>query len=185
VNAPASTLIVRDAADRDVPRIAAIYAHHVLTGLASFEVVPPDAAEMARRRASVLDWELPYFVAEDEGGILGYAYAAPYRTRIGYRYTVEDSIYVDPAAVGRGVGRRLLEHLIEGCAACGCRQMVAVIGDTGNAASIRLHEACGFARVGMLPSVGFKFGRWVDSVLMQRGLGDGDRSPPGAGGARF
>jgi phosphinothricin acetyltransferase len=185
MNAPAGAIVVRDAGERDVPRIAAIYAHHVLTGLASFEVVPPDAAEMARRRASVLDWELPYFVAEDEGGILGYAYAAPYRTRIGYRYTVEDSIYVDPAAVGRGVGRRLLEHLIGACAARGCRQMVAVIGDTGNAASIRLHEACGFARVGMLPSVGFKFGRWVDSVLMQRGLGDADRSPPGAGGARF
>jgi L-amino acid N-acyltransferase YncA len=185
VNAPAAPLIVRDAGEQDVPRIAAIYATHVLTGLATFEVVPPDAAEMARRHAHVLAWELPYFVAEDQSGILGYAYAAPYRTRAGYRYTVEDSIYVDPAAVGRGVGRRLLERLIEACAACGCRQMVAVIGDTGNVASIGMHEACGFTRVGMLPSTGFKFGRWVDSVLMQRGLADGDRSPPGAGGARF
>jgi phosphinothricin acetyltransferase len=124
-------------------------------------------------------------VAEDDGGVLGYAYAAPYRTRAGYRYTVEDSIYVDPAAVGRGVGRRLLERLIEACVACGCRQMIAVIGDTDNSASIGMHEACGFARVGMLPSVGFKFGRWVDSVLMQRGLAEADRSPPGAGGAQF
>jgi L-amino acid N-acyltransferase YncA len=187
VNADArpASLVVRAAEERDVPGITAIYARHVLTGLATFEVVPPDDAEMARRRANVLASELPYFVAEDGGGILGYAYAAPYRTRVGYRYTVEDSIYVDPNAVGRGVGRRLLERLLEACAACGCRQMVAVIGDTDNRASIGLHEACGFTRVGTLPSVGFKFGRWVDSVLMQRGLADSDRSPPGAGGARF
>ena len=185
MNARTGDLVVRDADERDVPRITAIYAHHVLTGLATFEVVPPEDAEMARRRESVLGWALPYFVAEDASGVLGYAYAAPYRTRAGYRYTVEDSIYVDPAAVGRGVGRRLLERLIEACAACGCRQMIAVIGDTDNSASIGLHEACGFTRVGMLPSTGFKFGRWVDSVLMQRGLADADRSPPGAGGARF
>ena len=185
MNARTTELVVRDAGERDVPRITAIYAHHVLTGLATFEVVPPEDAEMARRRETVLGWALPYFVAEDASGVLGYAYAAPYRTRAGYRYTVEDSIYVDPAAVGRGVGRRLLERLIDACVACGCRQMIAVIGDTDNSASIGLHEACGFARVGMLPSTGFKFGRWVDSVLMQRGLADADRSPPGAGGARF
>jgi phosphinothricin acetyltransferase len=186
VNAPATAAFaIRDAGAGDVPRITAIYAHHVLTGLATFELVPPDSAEMARRRANVLGWELPYFVAEDASGVLGYAYAAPYRTRAGYRYTVEDSIYVDPGAIGRGVGRRLLERLIESCTACGCRQMMAVIGDTDNRPSIALHEACGFVRVGMLPSTGFKFGRWVDSVLMQRGLGDADRSPPGAGGARF
>jgi phosphinothricin acetyltransferase len=185
MNARTADLAVRDAGERDVPRITAIYAHHVLTGLATFEVVPPDDAEMARRRAKVLGSALPYFVAEDASGILGYAYATPYRARAGYRYTVEDSIYVDPAAVGRGVGRLLLERLIEACGACGCRQMIAVIGDTDNSASIGLHEACGFARVGMLPSTGFKFGRWVDSVLMQRGLADADRSPPGAGGARF
>ena len=185
MNARTTDLVVRDAGERDVPRITAIYAHHVLTGLATFEVVPPEDAEMARRRENVLGWALPYFVAEDASGVLGYAYAAPYRTRAGYRYTVEDSIYVDPAAVGRGVGRRLLERLVEACVACGCRQMIAVIGDTANSASIGLHETCGFARVGMLPSTGFKFGRWVDSVLMQRGLADADRSPPGAGGARF
>jgi phosphinothricin acetyltransferase len=185
VNAPAPTLVVRDAEERDVPRITTIYAHAVLHGLATFEVAPPDEAEMARRLANVLAADLPYFVAEDEGGVLGYAYAAPYRLRIGYRYTVENSIYIDPDAVGRGAGRLLLERLIEACTARGCRQMIAVIGDTGNAASIGLHEACGFARVGTLASTGFKFGRWVDSVLMQRDLGEGDRAPPGAGGARF
>jgi phosphinothricin acetyltransferase len=185
MNAPASTLVVRDAAERDVPRITAIYAHAVLHGLATFEVEPPGETEMARRLGAVLAAGLPYFVAEDEGGVLGYAYAAPYRLRIGYRYTVEDSIYVDPGAVGRGAGRLLLERLLEACTARGCRQMIAVIGDTDNAASIGLHEACGFARVGTLASTGFKFGRWVDSVLMQRDLGEGDRSLPGAGGARF
>ena len=186
MNAPATaSIVVRDAGEGDVPRITAIYAHAVLTGLATFEVVPPGEAEMARRRANVLAAELPYIVAEDEGGVLGYAYAAPYRLRVGYRYTVEDSIYVDRDAVGRGAGRRLLERLIETCTARGCRQMIAVIGDTDNSASIGLHEACGFARVGVLASTGFKFGRWVDSVLMQRDLGEGDRSPPGAGGARF
>jgi len=185
VQPSAASLVVREAGERDLPGITAIYAHHVRTGLATFEVVPPDVAEMVRRRANVLACELPYFVAEDGDEVLGYAYAAPYRTRAGYRYTVEDSIYVDPAAVGRGVGRALLERLIEACAAGGCRQMVAVIGDSANLASIGLHEACGFTRVGTLPSVGFKFGRWVDSVLMQRALGAGDRSPPGAGGARF
>jgi phosphinothricin acetyltransferase len=183
--AQAADFAVRDAGERDIARIAEIYAHHVRTGLATFEVEPPDAAEMARRRESVLGWALPYFVAEDARGILGYAYAAPYRTRIGYRYTVEDSLYVDPAAVGRGVGRRLLERLIETCTERGCRQMIAVIGDRDNRASIGVHAACGFARVGLLPSTGFKFGRWVDSVLMQRDLGAGDRSPPAGGGARF
>jgi len=186
MNAPvAASIVVRDAGAGDVPRITAIYAHAVLTGLASFEVEPPGAAEMARRRENVLAAGLPYIVVEDAGGVLGYAYAAPYRLRIGYRYTVEDSVYLDRDAVRRGLGRRLLERLVEACTARGCRQMIAVIGDTGNAASIGLHEACGFVRVGMLPATGFKFGRWVASVLMQRGLGEGDRTPPGAGGIRL
>jgi phosphinothricin acetyltransferase len=177
-NAPVVDIALRPAEDRDIATIAAIYADHVLTGLASFEVTPPDAAEIARRRADVLARGLPYVVAELDGRVVGYAYAAPYRLRPAYRYTVEDSVYVHRGALGRGVGRRLLECLVAECAAAGYRQMLAVIGDRGNRPSIALHEACGFARVGLLPSVGFKFGRWVDSVLMQRALGAGDTTPP-------
>jgi len=175
-------IALRPATDGDVARITAIYADHVLTGLASFEVTPPDSPEMARRRVDVLARGLPFVVAELAGAVVGYAYAAPYRLRPAYDYTVEDSIYVQREAFGRGVGRRLLARLIADCAAGGYRQMVAVIGDSGNQASIALHEACGFTRVGLLPSVGFKFGRWVDSVLMQRPLGAGDAALPSRGG---
>jgi phosphinothricin acetyltransferase len=122
--------------------------------------------------------DLPYLVAEADGRVLGYAYAAPYRARPAYRHTLEDSVYVDRDSTGRGVGRMLLERLVTECAARGYRQLVAVIGDSANRPSIALHEACGFARVGLLPAVGFKLGRWVDSVLMQRALGDGDRTLP-------
>jgi phosphinothricin acetyltransferase len=174
-----AAIALREADPRDVTRIAAIYAHHVLTGLASFEVEPPDETEIARRLAEVRARGLPYLVAEAGARVLGYAYAAPYRARPAYRYTLEDSVYVDPDCAGRGVGRRLLERLVADCAARGYRQLVAVIGDSGNRPSIALHEACGFARVGLLPAVGFKFGRWIDSVLMQRALGEGDRAPPG------
>ncbi len=173
----------RPAAESDLPRIAAIYAHHVLTGFASFETDPPDPAEMARRRADVVARGLPYVVADAGGEVLGYAYAAPYRLRPAYRYTVEDSIYVDRSAVGRGVGRLLLERLIAECAARGCRQMVAVIGGSDNHGSIALHKACGFFPAGVLPAVGFKFGRWADSVLMQRALGAGDSTLPEGEGA--
>ena len=176
--APVADITLRPAEDRDVAQIAAIYADHVLTGLASFEVTPPDAAEIARRRADILARGLPYVVAELGGAVVGYAYAAPYRLRPAYHYTVEDSIYVHREALGRGVGRRLLERLVADCAAAGYRQMLAVIGDSGNRASIALHEACGFTRVGLLSSVGFKFGRWVDGVLMQRSLGEGDATLP-------
>jgi len=161
-----------------VPALAALYAHHVLNGLASFEITPPDAAEIGRRRDEILARKLPYLVAELGESVAGYAYAAPYRARPAYRYTLEDSVYVDPAAARRGVGRALLGALVEACAALGYRQMIAVIGDSGNAASIGLHAACGFARIGVLPSVGFKHGRWVDSVLMQRALGPGDAAAP-------
>ncbi|MCG6874251.1 MAG: N-acetyltransferase family protein [Betaproteobacteria bacterium] len=174
---------VRASEPADVPAIAAIYAHHVLEGLASFEIVPPDATEIARRRDEILVRGLPYIVAELEGKIAGYAYAAAYRPRPAYRYALEDSVYVDPAAARRGIGRALLDSLIATCAALGYRQMIAVIGDSGNAASIGLHEACGFARTGLLPSVGYKQGRWVDSVLMQRSLGPGDTTLPVRGGA--
>ncbi len=176
--APTAEIALRPAEDRHVARIAAIYADHVLAGLASFEVTPPDADEVARRRADVVARGLPYVVAELDGAVVGYAYAAPYRSRPAYDYTLEDSVYVHRSALGRGVGRGLLERLIADCAAAGYRQMVAVIGDSGNHASIALHAACGFARVGLLPAVGFKLGRWVDSVLMQRALGDGAAAPP-------
>lgn len=169
---------VRDSRPDDLPAIQAIYAHHVLTGLATFEEVPPDIEEMGRRRADVLGRGLPYVVAEEDGRILGYAYAGPYRLRSAYRFAVEDSIYVDPAAVGRGVGAALLTVIVDASTAAGCRQMIAVIGDSANAASIGVHRRLGFEQVGILTAVGFKFGRWVDSVLMQRALGPGATNLP-------
>jgi phosphinothricin acetyltransferase len=175
-------IAVRAAAPGDVPRIAAIYAHHVLNGLASFELEPPDEAEIGRRLADVRARRLPYLVAEADGRIVGYAYAARYRSRPAYRYTLEDSVYVDRDCGGRGIGRRLLDRLVSESAATGARQMIAVIGDSANRGSIALHEACGFACVGLLPAVGYKFGRWVDSVLMQRPLGEGDTTRPAEGG---
>lgn len=169
---------VRDSRPEDLPAIQAIYAHHVLTGLATFEEVPPDVEEMGRRRADVLGRGLPYLVAEEDGRVLGYAYAGPYRLRSAYRFAVEDSIYVDPAAVGRGLGVALLSAVVEAATAAGCRQMIAVIGDSANAASIGVHRRLGFEHVGVLSAVGFKFGRWVDSVLMQRTLGPGAETLP-------
>jgi L-amino acid N-acyltransferase YncA len=173
---PAAT--IRPSEDRDVPQVTEIYAHHVLTGLASFETTPPDAVEVAQRRAAVLAQGLPFLVAEIAQQVVGYAYAVPYRTRPAYRHTLEDSVYVHRDFVGRGVGRGLLERLLVECTACGYRQMIAVIGDSANHGSIAVHAACGFTRVGVLPAVGFKFGRWVDSVLMQRPLGLGDGTLP-------
>ena len=170
---------IRDAADGDLAAIADIYAHHVRHGLGSFEEEPPPESEIARRRADVLARGLPYIVAAGIGGtILGYAYGAPYRARSAYRFSVEDSIYVASGQARRGVGRGLLAALIARCSEAGYRQMVAVIGDSGNAASIALHERLGFRRVGLLPAIGFKHGRWVDSVLMQRDLGEGAATPP-------
>ncbi len=170
--------MIRPSAEADLAAIREIYAHHVLHGVASFEEVPPDAAEMARRRADIVGRGLPHLVAEAEGRVLGYAYAGPYRARIAYRFTVEDSIYVGPGATGRGIGRLLLAALIRDSEAWGARQMVAVIGDSGNAGSIRMHARAGFQEAGTLRSVGFKHGRWVDSVLMQRPLGPGDATLP-------
>jgi phosphinothricin acetyltransferase len=177
----AAAFAIRDSTDADLAAIAAIYAHHVRSGFGSFEEVPPDAAELARRRGEVLARALPYLVASDGGAaILGYAYASPYRTRSAYRFSVEDSIYVAAGAERRGIGRALLAGLIERCTAAGYRQMVAVIGDSSNAASVGLHARMGFREVGVLPAIGFKHGRWVDSVLMQRDLGAGDASLPTA-----
>lgn len=171
-------LIVRASTEADVARCAEIYGHHVLHGTASFEETPPDLAEMKKRRAAVLDLGLPYIVAEKEGRLLGYAYAGTYRPRPAYRYSVENSIYIDETAVGQGVGRALLPPLIDLCTQAGRRQMVAIIGDSQHMASIKLHEACGFEMVGTFKSIGFKFGRWLDSVLMQRALGTGDTAAP-------
>jgi phosphinothricin acetyltransferase len=175
---PAIPVEIRASRVADVAAIRAIYAGHVLNGLATFEEVPPDAGEMARRREEVLGRGLPYLVAAAEGRVLGYAYAAPFRARAAYRFTVEDSIYLDPAATGRGIGGRLLAALIEACTAAGARQMMAVIGDSGNAASIAVHERAGFRHAGTFRAVGFKLGRWVDTVQMQRPLGPGDGTAP-------
>ncbi len=168
------SLILADAGPAHTAQIQAIYAHWVLHGLASFEEAPPDSVEMGRRRLAIQDLGLPYLVAEENGAVLGFAYAGPYRPRSGYRFTVEDSVYVAPWTHGKGIGRRLLGEVIARAESAGQRQMLAVIGDSGNASSIGLHEALGFRRAGVFQSVGFKFGRWVDTVLMQRALGPGD-----------
>ncbi len=172
---------LRAATRTDLPAIRAIYAHHVLHGLASFELEPPTLTEMRSRFESIRAAGYPYLAAADErGAVVGYAYASAYRARPGYRYTVEDSVYVAAESVGRGVGRQLLSRLIDECGQRGYRQMLAVIGDSANIASIGLHRACGFSHSGTLRSVGLKFGRWVDSVLMQRELGESDRTLPRA-----
>jgi L-amino acid N-acyltransferase YncA len=173
------TLAIRPAKNADIPAITAIYAHAVTHGTASFELEPPDEAEMARRMADILSKDYPYIVAEAGGVLGGYAYSGPYRARPAYRHTVENSVYVAHTLHRRGVGRALLAALIEATAARGFRQMIAVIGDsTEQAASIGLHAALGFRHVGILQDVGFKHGRWLDSVLMQRALGDGAMTDP-------
>jgi len=153
---------LRGAEDSDVEAIQAIYAHHVLTGLGTFEEEPPTTAEMANRCAAILDRGLPWLVAEEGGLVLGYGYAGPFRSRAAYRYTVEDSVYVAEAARGRGIGKALLSALIRDCEAMGLRQMVGVIGDSGNRASIALHRTLGFELKAVAPAVGWKFDRWVD-----------------------
>ncbi|WP_298962040.1 GNAT family N-acetyltransferase [uncultured Methylobacterium sp.] len=171
--------LLRPCTAADIPVVARIYAHAVVTGRASFETEPPGVDEMARRHAALVAGGHPYLVAEAEGRVLGYAYAGPYRLRPAYRFTVEDSVYLDPAATGRGLGRLLLGEVIAAATRAGRRQMIAVIGDSGNAASIGLHAALGFAPAGVLRAVGWKHGTWLDTVLMQRALGPGDGAPPG------
>ena len=173
-------IAIRPGRDNDMGAIAEIYAHHVLHGTASFEIVPPDVDEMRRRRAAILAHGLPYLVAVRDGTVLGYAYAGSYRPRAAYRDTVEDSIYIRPDSIGLGIGGRLLPATIAACEAAGRRQMIAVVGDSAHRASIRLHEKCGFDSIGILRSVGYKHGRWLDSVLLQRSLGVGDTAPPAA-----
>ena len=172
------SLLVRPAAAADIPAITAIYGPAVLTGTASFEVDPPDEAEMLRRFEAITGAGYPYFVAEVEGRIAGYAYASAYRTRPGYRFTVEDSVYIAPDAQGKGVGKALLERVVARCRDDGFRLMIAVIGDSANFASITLHRRLGFRFCGTIHSVGYKFGRWLDSVIMELPLGEGDRSTP-------
>jgi phosphinothricin acetyltransferase len=173
-----ASVIVRDAAAYDMSAVARIYAHHVLQGLATFEEQPPAAGELLGRRAAIVEAGLPYLVALAGSRIVGYAYASGYRARSGYRYTVEDSVYVEDGLGGLGIGTALLAALIARCESGPWRQMLAVIGDSGNAASIALHRRLGFEPTGTFCSVGFKLGRWVDTVLMQRPLGAGGRSPP-------
>ena len=174
----ASRHTVRNADLGDLTAVQAIYAYYVRHGLASFEETPPDLAEIERRFDTTVDNGLPYLVAELDGTIRGYAYAGRYRARPAYRYSLENTVYVEPGFEGRGLGSALLGTLIARCEELGYRRMVAVIGDSANQASIRLHQRLGFQQCGLLPSVGFKFGRWVDSVLMERPLGPGDTSLP-------
>lgn len=169
-----STTLLRAATTLDIPAIRDIYADHVLHGTASFEVEPPSLEEMQRRYAAVIAAGLPYGVAERDGEVVGYSYATPYRPRPAYRYTVEDSVYVRADQAGRGIGRALLSELITQVELGDWRQMIAVIGNSENRASIALHERQGFRLVGVFESVGFKHGRWLDTVLMQRRLGAGD-----------
>jgi len=171
---------IRPATPADIPVITAIYADAVTHGTASFELEAPDDAEMARRQRALLDNGYPYIVAENDRTVLGYAYAGPYRPRSAYRFSVEDSIYVHPKAWRGGVGRALLECLIDAATQRGFRQMIAVIGDSAQTPSIELHRAFGFRLVGNIENVGFKFGRWLDSVLMQRALGPGATTKPSA-----
>ena len=171
---------VRDAAESDVPAIAAIYGHHVRHGLASFEEEAPGAREMLERYRALSRAAMPYLVAEADGRVRGFACAGRYRARPAYRHTVESSVYVAAPCLGEGWGSLLLAKLIERCEALGFRQMVAVIGDSGNRASVGVHLRHGFAHVGTLRAVGYKHARWVDSVIMQRALGEGDRTAPGS-----
>ncbi|MFG6417137.1 GNAT family N-acetyltransferase [Roseateles sp. DC23W] len=177
---PAQPLTIRPSTDADLSAIQAVYAQAVLEGTGTFETEVPTVEEMGRRRAEVLGRHLPWLVAERDGVVLGYAYANYFRPRLAYRFCVEDSIYLAPTAQGQGVGRLLLAELIARCEAAGARQMLAVIGDAANAGSLGVHTALGFAHTGVLKSAGWKFGRWLDVVLMQRQLGSGDMQAPAA-----
>jgi phosphinothricin acetyltransferase len=172
------SVAIRPATFADIPAITRIYAHAVEHGTASFELDAPDEAEMRQRMQAILDGNFPYIVAEIGGTVAGYAYASLYRTRLAYRFTVEDSVYVAPHIHRRGIGKALLMKLIEACIALGFRQMIAVIGDSDQVASIGVHRACGFEDVGNLRSIGWKFGRWLDTPMMQLALGPGAMTPP-------
>jgi phosphinothricin acetyltransferase len=173
-----SLLEIRPAVAADLPFITGIYEHAVRYGTATFELIPPDLAEMTRRFAALIEGGFPYLVACLEGRVVGYAYAGAYRPRPAYRFTVENSVYLEPAVHRRGIGLQLLRRLIAESEARGYRQMIAVIGDSANAGSIGVHTICGFSMIGTHPDVGFKFGRWLDTVMMQLALGDGGDTLP-------
>ena len=175
-----SDVLIRSAAEADLAAITAIYDHAVRTGTATFELIPPDLAEMTRRFGALREGGFPYLAAELDGAVVGYAYAGPYRPRPAYRFTVENSIYLAPASHRRGIGIQLLQRLIAECEARDYRQMIAVIGDSANAGSIGVHTRAGFQMIGTHPSVGLKFGRWLDTVMMQLALGEGDTTIPKA-----
>lgn len=176
--APAAGLWLRPSTPADLPAITAIYGWHAEHGSGTFELEGPPVDEMARRRADVLAKGLPWLVAERDGAVLGYAYANHFRPRLAYRYALEDSIYLAPAAQGQGIGRLLLAELVARCEALGARQMFALIGDSANAASIGVHRALGFTDAGLMRAAGWKFGRWLDVVILQRSLGLGDTAAP-------
>ncbi|HMJ45006.1 MAG TPA: GNAT family N-acetyltransferase [Pseudolabrys sp.] len=173
-----SQLEIRPAAAADLPAITGIYEHAVLYGTATFELIPPDLAEMTRRFAALIDGGFPYLIAALESRVVGYAYAGAYRPRPAYRFTVENSVYLQPAIHRRGIGMQLLQRLIAESEQRGYRQMIAVIGDSANAGSIGVHSKCGFQMIGTHPNVGLKFGRWLDTVMMQRALGEGAETLP-------
>ena len=174
-------IVVRPSTDDDVPAMLAIYAHHIQRGLGELDFEPLNGDDIKRRRKNMAKRRLPHLVAEHDGVVIGYAYAVPFRKRPAYRYTVKNSIYVHPDHLSAGVGRRLLPALIDACTVAGCRQMIAYI-DVANEPSRRLHETFGFEQAGLLKAVGFKYGRWTDSILMQRAIGPGGTAPPDDGG---
>jgi phosphinothricin acetyltransferase len=176
--APMSLLEIRPTTGADLPFITEIYDHAVRFGTATFELIPPDLAEMTRRCGALMDGGFPYLVAALEGRVIGYAYASPYRPRPAYRFTVENSVYLQPEVHRRGIGLQLLQRLIAECEPRGYRQMIAVIGDSANVGSIGVHSRCGFEMIGTHADVGFKFGRWLDTVMMQRSLGEGATTLP-------
>jgi phosphinothricin acetyltransferase len=173
-----SNLAIRTALEEDMAQVHEIFQHNVINGTASWDLVPPDLAEMKRRRAVLLEAGFPYIVGLLDGRVVGYGYASPFRPRPGYRFVVEDSIYIHNEFTGRGFGNPLLQRLIDDCIALGKRQMLAIIGDSENLASIRLHERLGFTRVGLMSNIGWKFDRWLDCVVMQRPLGEGNETAP-------
>jgi L-amino acid N-acyltransferase YncA len=171
-------LTIRPSRDEDVPAITAIYGHHVLHGTGTFETTPPTEADMAGRRADVLSRGLPYIVAEDGGQLLGFAYCQWFKPRPAYRFSAEDSIYLHPDARGRGLGKQLLAELTSRAEAAGVRKLIAVIGDSANQGSVGVHRSCGFAHVGTIASCGWKFGKWLDIVLMEKPIGEANRTSP-------